>query len=83
MSTRDLSFTPAPAGPGRLREIAAAALRASSRVLTIAARRLRRPDSRRAVAEPVFEFHAEAGAPEGALYVDGRLVGHVPGIDRL
>lgn len=27
--------------------------------------------------DPVWEFHAEAGAPEGALYVNGELVGHV------
>jgi hypothetical protein len=29
------------------------------------------------------EFHAEAGAPEGALYVDGELVGRLPGVTRL
>ena len=23
------------------------------------------------------EFHAEAGAPEGALYIDGELVGYL------
>jgi hypothetical protein len=34
-------------------------------------------------AEPVLEFHAEAGAPEGALYVNGQLVGHVLGVTRL
>lgn len=33
--------------------------------------------------EPRFEFHAEAGAPEGALYVDGCLVGWLPGVSRL
>lgn len=32
---------------------------------------------------PLFEFHAEAGAPEGALFVDGKFVGHVPGVRRL
>jgi hypothetical protein len=32
---------------------------------------------------PVLEFYAEAGAPEGALYVDGRLVGHIAGVSRL
>ncbi len=32
---------------------------------------------------PVLEFHAEAGALEGALYVDGRLVGHLIGVTRL
>ncbi len=29
------------------------------------------------------EFHAEAGAPEGALYIDGVLVGHLSGVSRL
>lgn len=43
-------------------------------------RRVARAESR----EPmVLEFYAEAGAPEGALYVDGRLVGHVSGVNRL
>jgi hypothetical protein len=32
---------------------------------------------------PVLEFHAEAGALEGALYVDGRLIGHLNGVTRL
>ena len=29
--------------------------------------------------EPLIEFHAEAGAPEGALYLDGKLVGWIAG----
>lgn len=33
--------------------------------------------------EPVVEFHLEAGAPEGALYVDGKLVGTLVGVQRL
>ena len=33
--------------------------------------------------DPMIEFHAEAGAPEGALYVNGRLVGTLPGVTRL
>ena len=33
--------------------------------------------------EPVLEYHGEAGAPEGALYVNGQLVGHVLGVTRL
>lgn len=33
--------------------------------------------------DPLIEFHAEAGAPEGALYVDGKLVGWLPGVRRL
>ena len=37
----------------------------------------------RTPAEMVMEFYAEAGAPEGALYVDGHLVGYLPGVKRL
>jgi hypothetical protein len=37
----------------------------------------------RAPRAPQLEFHAEAGAPEGALYVDGKLVGWLPGVRRL
>ena len=37
-----------------------------------------------ATLEPAsFQFHAEAGAPEGALYVNGQLVGHLTGVTRL
>ena len=32
---------------------------------------------------PLVEFHAEAGAPDGALYIDGLLVGHLSGVLRL
>lgn len=32
---------------------------------------------------PVLEFYAEAGAPEGALYLDGELVGWLPEVKRL
>jgi hypothetical protein len=32
---------------------------------------------------PQLEFYAEAGAPEGALYLDGELVGWVGGVRRL
>lgn len=32
---------------------------------------------------PVFEFYAEAGAPEGALFVDGERVGVLDGVTRL
>lgn len=31
----------------------------------------------------MFEFHAEAGAPEGALYLDGELVARLAGVNRL
>jgi hypothetical protein len=32
---------------------------------------------------PMIEFHAEAGAPEGALYMDGELVARLAGVNRL
>ena len=32
---------------------------------------------------PVLEFYADAGAPEGALYLSGELVGILPGVKRL
>lgn len=35
------------------------------------------------VTDPRLEFHAEAGAPEGALYLDGELVARLPGVTRL
>lgn len=32
---------------------------------------------------PRLEYHAEAGAPEGALYVNGQLAGWISGVSRL
>ena len=50
-----------------------------SPVRQLAVRR-RGSTARRAVE---LEFYAEAGAPEGALYLDGELVGYLPGVTRL
>ena len=65
---------------------AAALLRAASRLLDRLAVGLE-VSLQRADAPPpgerLLEFHAEAGAPEGALYVNGQLVGHVTGVTRL
>lgn len=82
MLIRDLPFdVPGPAGR-RIRVWIAAMLRGSSHALgTLAARLL--PPEREPLAPVVVEFHAESGAPEGALYVDGQLVGHVLGVNRL
>ncbi|MCW7539716.1 hypothetical protein OOT46_17905 [Aquabacterium sp. A7-Y] len=33
--------------------------------------------------EPRVEFHAEPGACDGALYVDGEYIGRLPGVRRL
>jgi hypothetical protein len=66
----------------RLRGVIATLLRAASRSLDDMAARLavaaKPPRS-----DPVVEFSAEAGAPEGALFVNGELVGHVVGVNRL
>jgi hypothetical protein len=68
------------------RRLLAAGLRSASLLLArlarqlTAAERMREPVAARA---PVLEFYAEAGAPEGALYVDGKLLGYLPGVTRL
>lgn len=66
----------------RSRLWATALLRAGSRLLDSLAARLALPP-RDPPVDRVIEFHADAGAPEGALYVDGQLVGHVLGVTRL
>lgn len=62
---------------------AVVALRLASVALGQLARRLAAGSHHRSTRDPVVEFYAEAGAPEGALYIDGRLVGRVPGVTRL
>ena len=60
------------------RRAVARLLRAASAALARHARQVDRPlhaRRRRMSLEPLVEFHAEAGAPEGALYVEGRYVG--------
>ncbi|MCV2369491.1 hypothetical protein [Roseateles oligotrophus] len=56
-------------------------LRTSSALLARLATRLTR--SARPTRRPELEFYAEAGAPEGALYADGRRIGTLSGITRL
>jgi hypothetical protein len=82
MWMQDLPLEATTLAGRRTRRLFAALLRAASRALDTLAIRLcvALPAP---VAEPVLEFHAEAGAPEGALYVDGLLVGHVIGVNRL
>lgn len=79
---RDLPYVAALPEHRRARGVLAAALHAGSRALDSLARRLAHAEAP-AHAEPVLEFYAEAGAPEGALYVDGRLLGVVSGVKRL
>lgn len=71
-----------PLSPARL--LAARALRLASRALARLARQIAwRRRLARARRAPELEFYAEAGAPEGALYLDGELIGHLPGVTRL
>lgn len=75
-------FMPGAAVPATpLRHASAAFLRRASAALSALAAHLAATPPRRG--PPVIEFHAEAGAPEGALYVDGQLVGYVAGVRRL
>ncbi len=78
--TRDLPYLPSPPGA---RLLLAALLRAAGAALDRLASRLAalHPVARRG--DPLIEFYAEAGAPEGALYVDGELVGLIDGVNRL
>jgi hypothetical protein len=64
------------------RHATAGALRSASAMLARLARRLAAPAAR-SRSDPRLEFYAEAGAPEGALYLDGQLVGWLQGVKRL
>jgi len=78
------ALTPRHADASLARRAAAAALKSASAVLAELARRLATPPAPPAPPlPPVLEFYAQSGAPEGALYLDGELVGWVPGVTRL
>ena len=62
---------------------AAAGLAAASAALTRMAHAMVEPAVHKPLKEPHLEFHADAGAPEGALYLDGKLVGWLSGVTRL
>jgi hypothetical protein len=66
-----------------VRRLAAAGLRSVSVMLARLSRRLARPGARVRHIAARLEFYAEAGAPEGALYLEGKLVGWVRGVRRL
>ncbi len=82
MMFHDLPLDAAPPEERKARAAAAAVLRAASRMLDALAERLALAEATVAV-EPVLEFHGDAAAPEGALYVNGQLVGHLLGVNRL
>jgi hypothetical protein len=64
------------------RHLAGGLRRGGSGLLRLAERLARRSTGRRRPV-PELEFYAEAGAPEGALYQDGQLIGLLPGVTRL
>lgn len=82
MLIRDTRVGAAAHAPYGVRAVSIAVLRAASRALDALAARLQ-PEEREASSIGVVEYHAEAGAPEGALYIDGQLVGYVMGVQRL
>ena len=61
----------------------AAALYAASAQLVRLARQVERVRAAAAKRRPELEFYAEAGAPEGALFLDGERVGTLQGVTRL
>lgn len=67
----------------RLRHAVAAVLRGASRMLGRMALRVATPKKARHADIGHLEFYAEAGAPEGAVYADGILVGYLSGVTRL
>jgi hypothetical protein len=73
---------PRPAREAAVR-LVAVSLRGASAALARWSRRLAQPAGRVAHPAPQLEFYAEAGAPEGALYLDGKFVGWVSGVQRL
>lgn len=73
-----------PAASPSIRALLALALGLASESLARLAHALARGSAVAAAdAHPRLEYHADAGAPEGALYVDGRLIGHIEGVTRL
>lgn len=84
---RELHYLPLPARARPAaggRALAAALLRRVSQMLARMALSVAgAASSQMPPREPVLEFYAEAGAPEGALYVDGELVGMLAGVNRL
>jgi hypothetical protein len=65
------------------RRWAATGLRSISATLARLSRRIAQPATPAPQPIPQLEFYAEAGAPEGALYLDGQLVGWLTGVQRL
>jgi hypothetical protein len=72
-----------PSQAESLRAAVAQALRATAAHLLAWASRWQPAQEQISGATPCLEFHAEAGAPEGALYLNGERIGVLPGVTRL
>ena len=83
MATRNGTAPWVRHGPSATRQAVAWALLAASAALDRMAHRLAMPASEPDSSLQEIEFYAQAGAPEGALYVDGQFVGWLPGVQRL
>jgi hypothetical protein len=83
MLTKEWTGITAAPESRKARLLAAAALHGASLALGRLASHLAQAVRRPAGLPPVLEFYADSSAPEGALYVDGKLVGHLPGVMRL
>jgi hypothetical protein len=85
---KSLPWGYAPADAERvasLRHLLAALLRRASAALARLSRALAHSNRRgqRSQLPPQLEFYADASAPEGALYLDGQLIGYLDGVRRL
>ena len=65
-----------------VRQVLATVLRSAGRALDTLAQKLALVDAP-PTEEPQLEYHGDAAAPEGALYVNGVLVGRLLGVNRL
>jgi hypothetical protein len=74
---------PPPAAGEVVRHLAAGVLATLSTALARVAAALDPMPPGRTARAPRVEYHADVGAPEGALYVDGELVGWLRGVRRL
>ena len=83
-SMMTMMYAPTPAPGAGFAPHAARALEAASRLLGRLASRLATPAARPPLGwAPTLEFYADAGAPEGALYLNGEYVGTLQGVTRL
>jgi len=77
------AFVEPPAQEAARRLAALVLLSASAALARLSHRLFEEPVGAAQPVAPRLEFHADAGAPEGALYVDGEFAGWVAGVQRL